>query len=217
MKIKILKLIVFLILLMLIVKVIFISSFYKIQKSDDFLFFKLFSKADIINNSGIIKQNLNFLNNDNQSEIYKFDVKYKNMKLKPINLLETVDKKMGVYEKIAPGTKGKFSILLSSKQDLRYNIEFESLNEKPKNLKFSVAKNGENLVITDSLEELSNKLSGNIDKNTNINIEICWFWNYEENQDEKNIKQHDIDICDTEDAKNIKQYKFNVCVFGEEL
>ena len=199
MKIKILKLIVFLILLMLIVKVIFISSFYKIQKSDDFLFFKLFSKAD------------------NQSEIYKFDVKYKNMKLKPINLLETADKKMGVYEKIAPGTKGKFSILLGSKQDLRYNIEFESLNEKPKNLKFSVAKNGENLVITDSLEELSNKLSGNIDKNTNINIEICWFWNYEENQDEKNIKQHDIDICDTEDAKNIKQYKFNVCVFGEEL
>ena len=112
MKIKILKLIVFLILLMLIVKVIFISSFYKIQKSDDFLFFKLFSKADIINNSGIIKQNLNFLNNDNQSEIYKFDVKYKNMKLKPINLLETADKKMGFYEKIAPGTKGKFSILL---------------------------------------------------------------------------------------------------------
>ena len=54
MKTKILKLIVLLILLMLIVKVIFISNFYKIQKSDDFLFFKLFSKADIINNSGIV-------------------------------------------------------------------------------------------------------------------------------------------------------------------
>lgn len=189
-------------------------NFFKIPQSDDFLFLKFFSKIDSINN--LIVKCADKGNNDEISKIYQFNVEYKNMKLKPIKLVETINKNENFYEKIAPGTKGKFTILLDSKQKLKYQVVFKSINEKPKNLKFEAVKNGKNLLRSDSLEELSNELSGNITKNGKINIDINWYWNYED-EDTNKASQYDIDVCDTEDAKNVKQYKFDVCVIGESL
>lgn len=129
------------------------------------------------------------------------------------------------------GTNGSFDVALNSNKNLNYKILFKSLNNKPKNLQFSTTNNNE-LIVANSLEELSKKLSGKINKNENINIKIYWKWKYEidekigeknsqNNIESKEIKQfnkkeNNYDIQDTEDAKNIREYKFNILVYGEE-
>lgn len=133
------------------------------------------------------------------------------MDFKSIDLSETIDKETLVYEKIAPGTSGSFNILLDSNQNLKYKIEFNSINEKPHNLNFRALRNEEILGEANTLEELSEKLTGYINQNEKINITINWYWNYESEEN-----QEDTDIQDTKDSENIKRYQFNVCALGEE-
>lgn len=188
----------------------FYSNFLKFKKSDDFIFFKLLSKSNVIYNSK---------KNQDTSEIYKFNVEYKKMKFKSINLNDTIEKNIYSYEKIAPGTKGSFVIQLNSNKKLKYQIQFKSINEKPNNLRFMASQNESELIKADSLEKLSEELSGNINKFQKIDIEVFWYWNYEENKydgiNEEN--QYNMDFQDTKDAQNIKQYRFNVYVIGEEI
>lgn len=125
---------------------------------------------------------------------------------------DTIDKKTLVYEKIAPGTSGNFDILLESNQNLKYKIEFYSMNDKPKNLKFKAFNNDRLLGEANTLEELSKDLSGFIKKNEKINITIYWYWNFE-NEDNKEYT----DIQDTKDSENIKKYQFNISTLGEEV
>ena len=102
--------------------------------------------------------------------------------------------------------------MLDSNQDLQYKIEFNSINEKPHNLKFRALKNEEILGEADTLEELSEKLTGYIRQDEKIDITIDWYWNFESEQN-----QEYIDIQDTKDSGNIKRYQFNVYVLGEEV
>lgn len=125
---------------------------------------------------------------------------------------DTIDKKTLVYEKIAPGTSGNFDILLESNQNLKYKIEFYSMNDKPKNLNFKAFNNDRLLGEANTLEELSKDLSGFIKKNEKINITIYWYWNFE-NEDNKEYT----DIQDTKDSENIKKYQFNISTLGEEV
>lgn len=125
---------------------------------------------------------------------------------------DTIDKKTLIYEKIAPGTSGNFDILLESNQNLKYKIEFYSINDKPKNLNFKAFNNDRLLGEANTLEELSKDLSGFIKKNEKINITIYWYWNFE-NEDNKEYT----DIQDTKDSENIKKYQFNISTLGEEI
>lgn len=210
---KIVKmLILILILSILFIKIFFLKDLSTIQKSDDFLFLKLLSKG---NYSDYKNNNIDYRisqNNKSYEKVYKFKINYKNMYFKSIDLSKTIDKETLIYEKIAPGTSGNFNILLDSNQNLKYRIEFESINEKPKNLNFIALNNGKLLGEADTLERLSDKLTGYINKNENINITIKWYWNFENEQDKENI-----DIQDTKDSKNIQTYKFNVYTVGEEF
>ena len=63
--------------------------------------------------------------------------------------MDTIDKKTLVKEKIAPGTKGHFEIILISNRDINYKVIFENLNEKPQNLVFSIK--GSGTVVTGTL------------------------------------------------------------------
>lgn len=205
-------LILILILVILFIKIFFLKNLSKIQKSDDFLFLKLLSKGSYIdyqnnNNDYLISQN-----NKGYEKVYKFKINYKNMDFKSIDLSKTIDKETLIYEKIAPGTSGNFNILLDSNQNLKYRIEFESINEKPKNLNFIALNNEKLLGESDTLEGLSEKLIGYINKNENINITIKWYWNFENEQDKENT-----DIQDTKDSENMETYKFNVYTVGEEI
>lgn len=209
----ILKLILILILIILFLEIFFLKGLSNVQKIDDFLFLKLFSNGlslskGIQNNEGYSIRT----ENGEYQKVYKFKIDYKNMDFKSIDLLETIDKKTLVYEKIAPGTSGSFDILLDSNQSLKYKIEFNSINEKPHNLNFKALRNGEILGEANTLEELSEKLIGYINQDEKINITINWYWNFENEQNREST-----DIQDTKDSGNIKIYQFNICALGEEV
>lgn len=189
-------LILFLIIIILFITIFFLKRLSKINTFDDFLFIKLFSNSNEKSKTKSVE--------------YEFDVNYGNIDIKSINLVKTIDNKTLVNEKIAPGTNGYFDIILVSNQNLKYKVEFQSLNEKPQNLKFKAFINGKLITEENDLERLSSKLIGNIDKNHQIKITINWYWEYEnkENKEDNNIQ-------DTEDAKNIKKYQFRICTTGE--
>ena len=195
---KFLKLILILIMIIFFIKMFFLNGLLQMQNIDDFLFLKLLSKGSLNGSS----------NESSNKNKYQFRVSYKNINFKKINLLETIDKDTLLYEKIAPGTRGSFNIVLDSNQSLKYRIEFQSINEKPQNLKFEALKDGELLKKSNTLEELSKSLKG--DKNQKINITINWYWNFESLNN-----QEVVDIQDTRDAENIKRYEFSICTFGE--
>ena len=200
------RLILFFILIILFLSIFFLSRITKNQTSDDFLFVKLLSN----NSKESEEKTIIKAQNENRKE-YRFKINYKNMDFKSIDLVKTIDKETLMYEKIAPGTRGSFNIILDSNQILRYKINIQSLNEKPKNLKFTAKRDGTIIGEENTLEELAESLTGYINKNQEINITIYWYWKYE---DEKYTEENDIQ--DTQDAKNIKTYKFNISTIGEE-
>lgn len=188
------------ILIIFFLKIFFSKEFSQIPQIDDFTFFKIFSKGTA---------NQEIIQNSNQ---YEFKVKYNNIDFKSIDLLGTVDKEKLVYEKIAPGTSGNFNIVLDTNKNLKYKIVFESMNEKPQNLNFIASINEKILGEATNLDELSKYLKGNITKNEKVNIEINWYWNYEDKENSELT-----DIQDTEDAKKIEKYQFNIYAYGEQI
>ena len=198
------NLIYFIIIILLILYLVL--SNIKISSSQDEILFLKFLKIgkkqeDLLENEKYMQTN----NKNNNIVKYKFNITYKNLKFKNVNLAETINEDTLTYEKIAPGVNGEFEIIIDSNKTMNYKVNFNSINEKPKNLKFSFE---EGNIKTDSLEELSKYLAGTILKNTTKVVKINWVWKYE-NTKEANIQ-------DTKDAKNIENYNFNINVKGEE-
>ena len=195
------RLIIVIILIFLIFKIVCLNLKFDSIKNDDFLFLKF-----------LVNGQKDSINNLNQKSIYKFNVDYKDMKLKSINLLDSADKTTFVYEKIAPGSKGEFEIELNSNQNLKYRIEFKSNNAKPQNLNFKVLKDDDFLDEANTLEELSEIMKGDINKNQKIIYKIEWYWEFQNSQGLEKV-----DIQDTNDAKNINQYNFDVYTYGIDM
>ena len=196
MKRKIKKIICFFLLLFILL-VFMLYSVQSIFLQEDLIFFQFFHSK---NKSQI---NVNKQNTDKQNERFTFYVTYKNTDLKSVNLLETINNKTLVYEKIAPGTSGQFQIILKSKSDLQYGVTFISKNEKPSNLHFSLSEKGTKYT---SLEELSNVLKGDLSKDEEKIVNIYWEWNYETNNEGN--KQDKIE------KKKLKAYQFLIYVKG---
>lgn len=135
---------------------------------------------------------------------YIFDITYKDINFANVNLIDTIKYKTLVNEKIAPGVSGEFDIIIKTNENSKYQIYFISKNEKPQNLKFSIANTN---IISNKIENLAPYLKGNLDKGESKIITIKWNWNYE-NELEGNIQ-------DTKDAKNIDQYIFDIYTYGE--
>ena len=199
-KLKILKLSI--ILLISITIIIILNSNIKLFQSDDYIFLKIFQKT---NNENKIDYN-----KKESEENYIFKVDLKNIDIKQIDLMKTVDKNTCLNKKIAPGTSVNFNILLNTNKKSKNKIYFQSVNEKPQNLYFKAIKDGKEIAKTQTLEELSEKLDGNIVKKEKIKINIQWYWNFENNKANS-------DIQDTEDSKKIKRYQFNLYALGEEI
>lgn len=195
------RLIIVIILIFLIFKIVCSNLKFDSIKNNDFLFLKFLA-------SGQKKS----IDNLNQKSIYKFNVDYKDMKLKSINLLDSADKTTFVYEKIAPGSKGEFEIELNSNQNLKYRIEFKSNNAKPQNLNFKVFNDNVFLDEANTLEKLSESMKGNINKNQKIIYKIEWYWEFQNSHELEKV-----DIQDTNDAKNINQYNFDVYTYGIDM
>ena len=195
------RLIIVIILIFLIFKIVCSNLKFDSIKNNDFLFLKFLASGQ-----------KDSIDNLNQKSIYKFNVDYKDMKLKSINLLDSADKTTFVYEKIAPGSKGEFEIELNSNQNLKYRIGFKSNNAKPQNLNFKVFNDNVFLDEANTLEKLSESMKGNINKNQKIIYKIEWYWEF---QNSHNLEK--VDIQDTNDAKNINQYNFDVYTYGIDM
>ena len=188
--------------LIILILVFIIFTFFSLKRTDlidDFIIFKLFSDSNV-NLEKIKKEKLN-LNNSKEYPIYEFNVSYKKTKLEGINLLDTIDNKTLVKEKVAPGTKGNFTIRIKSNEDINYEILFNSLNEKPKNLIFEYKD-----IKYQKLEDLQKDLIGKIAKKETIDINISWEWEYKISSKE--------DIQDTKDGEKLKNYNFTIETIG---
>ena len=178
---------------------------YLLEKAGKVICIELDTKMlQILKDRFSLYNNFELINND----VLKVDLK--NIDIKQIDLMKTVDKNTCLNKKIAPGTSGNFNILLETNKDSKYKIYFQSVNEKPQNLYFKAIKDGKEIAKTQTLEELSEKLDGNIAKKEKIKINIQWYWNFENNKANS-------DIQDTEDSKKIKRYQFNLYALGEEI
>lgn len=195
---KIIYIIETLIILLLLIYIIFRTNIYK-NLYDDILFLNSIQKKEI--EDEVVDEKSRNIQNQ-----YVFKLDCKNTEFKDVNLLETIDNKTKVNEKIAPGTEGRFQIIIEANQDSNYSIEFQSKNSKPQNLLFE---NEETKIKRESLEELNSELNGKINKNEKKLITIHWIWQYE-NTEEKN-KQ------DTIDSENIRNYEFTIYAIGKSI
>lgn len=205
---KLFNLILIIVLIILFIKIHSLKNLSNKATTDDYLFLKLLSNGSLSKENNSIKSN--HIENISKEKEIKFKIDYKNIDFKTIDLSETIDKNTLIYEKIAPGTSGKFHILLDSNKHLKYKIQFNSINPKPKNLKFQALKDEKIIAESSTLEALSEKLTGYIKENEKINITIKWYWDFESDSEEE-------DIQDTKDAENIKTYQFDILTYGEEL
>ena len=183
---------------------------------DDIIFFKSFYLGNKKTNTNLEaedKVNLNelLLINDNEKETnekdselpeYIFNVTYKDADFKDVNLTNTIDKTTLVNEKIAPGTAGAFEILLETNEKISYEIKFESKNEKPKNLVFSIKGKDRKY---NNLEDMEKELKGEITENKSIVIN--WQWEYEKNETQN--------IQDTKDGEKLTKYNFTIFAIGK--
>ena len=180
--------------LILIIVLIFIFKSKSKISFDDTLFLKLFQSSQEKSQDNS-KQNT-------IKDYYEFNVNSENGKIQLVDLYSTTNNL--IKEKIAPGTKGEFSIGLKTNKKSQYKIYFISKNSKPTNLKFEALENDNLICQANTLEELSNNLSGTMQKDELKIINIKWSWGYESQGQQ-----------DTKDSK-IEKYEFEIHVEGGE-
>lgn len=170
---------------------------------DDILFLKDFRR-----NEKEVSANHMSRTKENDSGVmqYMFEVSWKNTNFNRVNLMDTINSKTLINEKIAPGLEGTFDIILKTNANSKYYIKFENQTEKPKNLRFKDLNSQKE---TNTLEELEEVLVGNINREDVKKVSIYWFWPYESDENE--------DIQDTKDSKNIGKYIFDIYVIGEAM
>lgn len=152
----------------------------------------------------------------NQEAQYYFEVNFQNISSNDINIKDTISAKSVAKNKIAPGIKGTFSIILSTKNsnvDMNYKINFKDLNhKKPDNMRFKIR--GSNQQYS-SLQNLENDLKGLIKKHSKKIIIIEWEWPYETGKNKETIMTND--KIDTDNGEKLENYKFKINVIGEEV
>ena len=122
-----------------------------------------------------------------------FKVNGKEDQIQKIDLLSTYDNETLIDNKIAPGTSGKFDIILDatgSDVGVNYQVRFLNESEKPQNLIF-VYDNNEYSTIQDLEQNLTGTIDAN-EENKTRTITIEWKWKYETGSTEEEINQNDI-------------------------
>ena len=151
-----------------------------------------------------------------QVAMWSFKVYGDNEQTQNVKLASTVDDNTLVDNKIAPGTKGSFSIKIDgegSDVGINYNIKVQNETQKPANLFYTY----QGKTYTD-LNELALTASGTInadDSNKVKEILVNWEWPYQTGSDE--ISKSKNDVQDTQDWKNISNYTFDIVVTGTQV
>ena len=157
-----------LIILIILILCIFLFQNRKNQDNlfqDELIFFKWFS-FEQENSENIPKSESQITQAHSQ---YRFYVSYKNIDFKNIYLSHSINRETLIQEKIAPGTKGAFEIVLDANEKTHYQIKFESKNEKPENLTFKIEGKDKKY---QRLEEMEQELQGECFQN--IPKQLSW-------------------------------------------
>ena len=164
-----------LIIIILLLVIIIISSKNKLIKQQiDLIVFETvnFKKMNKEKDKDKKEIEINISNKENEKEIEFFKMINNNIKIK---------------EKIYPGTKGDFDIILSSSKTRKYEIEIIDQNRRPKNLEIHFEKNG------------------TIRKKEIKKVKINWEWKYQTDKEGG-------DQEDTKAGKEIEKYCFKIKV-----
>lgn len=151
-----------------------------------------------------------------QVATWRFKVNGQEEQVQTINLQSSYNNGTLISNKIAPGTKGKFDIVVDgtgSDVGIYYSINFTNEQNKPRNLKFIY-----NNIQYNSITELATVLSGVINSNEeekNKTFTINWEWKYETGNTKEEIATND--KIDTDDGKLISNYTFDVIVSGNQI
>ncbi len=151
-----------------------------------------------------------------QVATWQFNVNGQEEQVQTINLQSTSNNQTLVNNKIAPGTSGKFDIIIDatgSDVGINYQVDFRNEKNKPTNLKFSY--NGTEY---NSITQLTQVLSGTINSNEQEKrkvFPIQWNWKYQTGSTPEEITAND--KVDTQDAKNISNYEFDIIVSGTQV
>lgn len=146
---------------------------------------------------------------------WSFKVNGNSEQLETIQLVDTIDESRLVNGKIAPGTRGAFTINIDgtgTEVGIDYYIEFENEQNKPTNLVYSYEGQKFN-----SLSEIGPIANGTIyanDENKIKDITIEWQWEYETGTTEE-IDEND--AIDTQEGIANMDYTFDVKVTGTQV
>lgn len=162
----------------------------------------------------------NKITGDGSVEVAKwyFDVNDATETLATIDLAETYNANTLVNGKIAPGTEGRFDLVINagaSEVAVKYDVIFSNEQKKPDNLKFYY--NG--VELTDSTKGITgyNTLfTGTIKPNDarTVTLPIVWKWDYETGTGSA-IETND--RKDTQNGLNAFDYTFDVVVKGTQV
>lgn len=146
---------------------------------------------------------------------WSFKVNNNSEQLETIRLIDTVDETRLVNGKIAPGTRGEFTINIDgtgTEVGIDYFIKFENEQNKPTNLTYTYE--GQKFK---SLAEIEAFASGAIsadESNKTRDITIEWEWDYETgDKDEVALN----DEIDTQEGIANLDYTFDVKVTGTQV
>lgn len=146
---------------------------------------------------------------------WNFAVNGSNSVMENIKLVGTYTPETVVDNKLAPGAKGKFDIVIDatgSETGIKYSVNFENQNDKPKNLVYTY----EDKTVSD-IKELEEYLTGFIhvnDEERTKTLTIGWHWPFESGTNTKENAKCNSE--DTKDGLDLKQYRFDVIVTGEQ-
>ena len=146
---------------------------------------------------------------------WSFKVNGNSEELETIQLVDTIDESRLVNGKIAPGTRGKFTINIDgtgTEVGIDYFIKFENEQNKPTNLTYIYEGQKFN-----SLSEIGPIANGTIyadEENKTRDITIEWKWDYETG----GIDEIDAnDAIDTQEGIANLDYTFDVKVTGTQV
>ena len=147
---------------------------------------------------------------------WDFKVNGSSEEVQHINLISTTDIDSVRNNKIAPGTDGKFEIILDATGvdvGVKYKVQFLNEQNIPPNMVFRYDNKTYN-----SLTELGKAIEGNIyasEGEKTRTILILWDWLFQAGDTEEEIKQND--KIYTEYAKSNVDYSFDVLVTGTQI
>lgn len=147
---------------------------------------------------------------------WSFKVNDSEEKIQKINLASTINNQTLINNKIAPGTKGSFDIIVDGTEaevGIDYQIKFINEQNKPQNLIFKY-NNKEYKSVTELTEDLSGRINAN-DEEKKITKTIEWEWPYETGKTENEVQKND--KIDTENGKQISTYNFEISVTGTQI